>query len=79
MAAIAPLIVPAGAPAPTVVMVTGTTPGNNLATTFLATDPSVINYPTLTFVFLAVNWPQAACSTLAPSSTSVILTQRSAH
>ena len=54
MAAIAPPIVPAGAPAPTVVTVTGTIPGNNLAITFLATDPFVINYPTLTFVFLAV-------------------------
>ena len=54
MAAIAPPIVPAGAPAPTVVTVTGTIPGNNLAITFLATDPFVINYPTLTFVFSAV-------------------------
>ena len=54
MAAIAPPIAPAGAPAPTVVTITGTILGNDLALTFLATDPFVINYPTLTFVFSAV-------------------------
>ena len=55
MAAIAPPIVPAAAPAPTVVTVTvAQSPETNLATTFLATDPFVINYPTLTFVLLAV-------------------------
>ena len=51
MAAIAPPIVPAGAPAPTVVTVTGTIPGNNLAITFFATDQFVISYPTLPFDF----------------------------
>ena len=42
MAAIAPPIAPAGAPAPTVVTITGTILGNDLALTFLATDQYVI-------------------------------------
>ena len=54
MAANAPPIAPAGAPAPTVVTITGTVLGNNLAITFHATDPFVINYPALTFALSAV-------------------------
>ena len=54
MAAIAPPIAPAGAPAPTVVTVTGTIPGNDLAITFPATDPFVANYPTSMFILSAV-------------------------
>ena len=54
MAAIAPPIVPAGAPAPTVVTITGTILGNDLALTFLATDSYVISYPMLPWVFSVV-------------------------
>ena len=51
-AVVAPLAAP-GAPTPTIVTISGTVPGNNLAITFHATDPFVINYRTLPFVFSA--------------------------
>ena len=45
---------PAVAGAPTIVTLTGTVPGNNLAIQFLASDPFVVSNPSMPFVFSAV-------------------------
>lgn len=45
---------PAVAGAPTIVTVSGTVPGNNLAIVFPASDPFVVSYPSMPFVFSAV-------------------------
>jgi hypothetical protein len=45
---------PAVAGAPTIVTLSGTVPGNNLAIQFLASDPFVVSNPSMPFVFSAV-------------------------
>ena len=45
---------PAVAGAPTIVTVSGTVPGNNLAIVFPASDPFVVSYSSMPFVFSAV-------------------------
>ena len=61
---VAPLAAP-GAPTPTIVTISGTVLGNNLAITFHATDPFVTNYRTLPFVF------SAAAPGVGPQTASV--------
>ena len=69
MAAIAPPIALAGGPAPTIVTVTGTIPGKDLAISFLATDSFVANYPASTFTL------SAAAAGGAPQTASVPMGQ----